>query len=223
MALIGSAAIVMWNYTQDPVATAQWHSGEHLEERLGCPGFLRGRRMICPEAEHTEHFMLYELENLEVSESEPYLERLNNPSEWSVRMMKTVIEHSRTTCTLRRSEGLGVAPLAVIGRFTPSEHAPEFDTALDRFLTEAMGQPGVTGVSWLEKAGSAGSAMTREQALRGKRDGTVHTAFMVEGYDRECLQKLAETDAFDAFTQDDFSLKLFQLDHIVTSQDVHQG
>ena len=221
MALIGSAAIVMWNYTQDPAATAQWHSYEHLAERLACPGFLRGRRMIRPEADRTEHFMLYELETLDVAESQPYLDRLNNPTEWSVRMMKTVIEHSRTTCKVRRSAGLGVAPYAVIGRFTPTTERPDFDAVLDQFLTDAIEHPGVTGTSWLEKAGSVATGMTKEQALRGKRDGTVQTAFMIEGYDRECLETLAQNDAFDAFAKADFSLKLFQLDHVVTSQDVH--
>ena len=223
MALIGSAAIVMWNDTQDPTATAHWHSKQHLEERLSCPGFLRGRRMICVEPERTEHFMIYELESLGVAESQPYLDRLNNPTEWSTAVMKTVISHSRTSCNLRRTEGLGVAPLALVGRFNPEVEDPEFEVALDRFLTHAMEQPGVTGISWIERAGAAPSVMTREQKLRGKRDGTVQAAFLVEGYDAECLGQLARMDVVDADAPDDLSLKLFQLDHIVTAQDVPQA
>jgi len=220
MALIGSAAIVMWNDTQDPAATAIWHSRQHLAERLSCPGFLRGRRMICPEQDRCEHFMLYELATLEIADSQPYLDRLNNPTEWSQSIMKTVIEHSRTTCNLRRREGLGVTPMAVIGRVMPSAEASKVDVVIDRFLTDALEHPGVTGISWIEKVGSVPSGMTQEQALRGKRDGTVQSAFLVEGYDRDCLRRLAQTDAFGAFSQDDVGLKLFQLDHVVTAQDV---
>lgn len=221
MALIGSAAIAMWNYTQDPTETAHWHSREHLAERLSCPGFLRGRRMICVEGDRTEHFMLYELETLDVAESQPYLDKLNSPSEWSTRIMQRVIEHSRTTCILRRVHGIGVAPFALIGRFMLSTHTLEIDSMIDEFLSNAVELPSITGVSWLEKADSVTSSMTQEQVLRGKRDGTVPTTFLVEGYGEECLRDLAKTSIFNTIEPTDFSLKQFRLDHLVTSQDLH--
>ena len=48
MSLAGSGAVCIW-HDIEPEATDefyQWHNREHMPERVGIPGFLRGRRYI---------------------------------------------------------------------------------------------------------------------------------------------------------------------------------
>lgn len=87
MGLLGEAAMVAW-YDIAPEATSEhddWHSHEHMPERLGIPGFLRGRRWVAPSGS-PQYFVMYEVENFETLTSKPYLERLNNPTPWSKKM-----------------------------------------------------------------------------------------------------------------------------------------
>lgn len=63
MALIGKAAILIWNDIA-PEAIDDfyaWHNGEHMPERLSIPGFLRGRRYLRAEGTSPQaYFTLYE-------------------------------------------------------------------------------------------------------------------------------------------------------------------
>ena len=45
MSLLGQAAMVFWHDIADGDDDYKdWHSNEHMNERVGVPGFLRGRR-----------------------------------------------------------------------------------------------------------------------------------------------------------------------------------
>jgi len=48
MSLSGSGVIAIWNdITEEGRANFyEWHDREHIPERVGIPGFLRGRRYI---------------------------------------------------------------------------------------------------------------------------------------------------------------------------------
>jgi len=66
MSLLGKAAVAIW---QDPPPEAraeyfEWHNREHMLERAGIPGFLRGRR-YCAINGQPEFFTLYEAESLD--------------------------------------------------------------------------------------------------------------------------------------------------------------
>jgi len=78
MALAGTAVVAIWNdITGDDRANFyEWHNREHIPERLGIPGFLRGRRYRAIEGTapgDREYFTLYEVRNLAVLGSEAYL------------------------------------------------------------------------------------------------------------------------------------------------------
>ena len=68
MGMLGQAALVMW-WDIAPGGDAdfhEWHAREHFPERLGVPGFLRGRRYVVEDGE-PRYFTLYELDRLEVT------------------------------------------------------------------------------------------------------------------------------------------------------------
>ena len=61
--MLGKAAVAMW-WDVAPEMRAEWedwHSSEHMPERLAIPGFLRGTRWIAESGEPS-YFVLYEVD-----------------------------------------------------------------------------------------------------------------------------------------------------------------
>ncbi|MGH7323664.1 MAG: hypothetical protein ACREJ9_03345 [Candidatus Rokuibacteriota bacterium] len=88
--MIGQAALGIW-FDVDPSDDAElsrWYPRQHLPERLSVPGFLRGRRYTAAEA-GSRYFTLYETVDTSVLSSTAYLERLNNPTDWTRRVLPT--------------------------------------------------------------------------------------------------------------------------------------
>ena len=84
MALLGNAAMLL-SFDVAPDAIDEhddWHTHEHLPERLSIPGFVRGTRWVAPEGQ-PRYFVMYEVEELATLASAAYLERLNNPTPWT--------------------------------------------------------------------------------------------------------------------------------------------
>jgi len=68
-----------------------------MPERLAIPGFLRGTRWVA-ESGDPSYFVLYESRSWRRSPPGPYLERLNNPTPWSRKMMPHPSEHGAQLC-----------------------------------------------------------------------------------------------------------------------------
>lgn len=75
-----------------------WYQGEHLPERLAVPGILRGRRYEAIAGE-PHYFTYYETVSPGVFASPEYLERVENPTPMTRKIMSGVfIDMSRTVC-----------------------------------------------------------------------------------------------------------------------------
>ena len=73
---------MLLNFDIVPEAVAEhddWHTHEHLPERLSIPGFLRGTRWSATSS-GPAYCVLYEVEQLATLASEAYLARLNAPT-----------------------------------------------------------------------------------------------------------------------------------------------
>lgn len=66
---------------------ADWYFREHLPERVTLPGFLSGRRYTAPGGGLNKYLALYEATSKDVFASETYRERLNQPTEWTTKIM----------------------------------------------------------------------------------------------------------------------------------------
>ena len=102
MALLGTGVLAIWNgiapsVEEDFVAS---HVREHIPERVGLPGFLRGRRYVAIDGT-PKYFNFYETADLSVLSSETYRPRMNEPTEWTKRVVAHFIDTSRTALTLR--------------------------------------------------------------------------------------------------------------------------
>jgi len=168
--MLGKAAVAMWwDIPADARADwEEWHTVEHMPERVGIPGFLRGTRWVGLRDPGT-YFVLYEAAQLDTLTTGPYLERLNNPTPWSQRMMAHHKNMVRSLCVVRSGYGEGVPYAMATVRFSPASHLPE-----------PPRRKGVTCAYLLK--GQAG-APTAEQKMRGGTDKSIDCALLVGGYD----------------------------------------
>jgi hypothetical protein len=86
--------VVIWNDIKEEMRDefVQWHSIEHLPERVSIPGFISGQRWY---GEHAspQYLTTYVTQNTEVLTSDAYIQRLNNPTPWT---LKTVASFCNT-------------------------------------------------------------------------------------------------------------------------------
>src|ERR1700745_2860715 len=74
MSLAGQGVVGIWNGIAPEGRTEffEWHNREHMPERVGIPGFRRGRRYIAKYGE-PEFFTLYETDSPEGLAGTDYL------------------------------------------------------------------------------------------------------------------------------------------------------
>ena len=116
--LAGRGAITIWQDVR-PEAREDffaWHNGEHIPERVGIPGFLRGRRYGAL-AGSPEFFTLYETAGPEVHTSAAYFERLNNPTPQTRRVAPMMVNNVRSLCRVEWSRGMVGGGLMATLRF----------------------------------------------------------------------------------------------------------
>ena len=120
MPLLGKAAMLLsFDVVEDAIPEHdEWHTHEHLPERLSIPGFVRGTRWVSLNGK-PRYFVMYEVEQLATLQSEAYLERLNNPSPWTSRMMPNYRGMTRGFCSVSGSLGVGMGQVGLLIRFKP--------------------------------------------------------------------------------------------------------
>lgn len=192
MPLLGSSAMLL-SFDIVPEAVQEhdrWHTHEHLPERLAIPGFLRGTRLVATEGE-PRYMVLYEVANLEVLTSQAYLERLNNPTPWTAKMMPHYRGMRRGLCAVVGTFGLGQGGLAVLLRFAaaPSRTKELQQWLLQEALPCVPDLPGLGSAHLLQ--GAQPAEMTNEQRIRGADRG-VDFAIIITGYDREAVAAFAK-------------------------------
>ena len=169
-----------------------WHTHEHVPERLAIPGFLRGSRWIA-HCGGPRYFVMYEVRDLAVLTSAPYLERLNNPTPWTAKMMRSYIGMRRALCEVTSSVGCGVGGTALLVRFAVDDGrgASLRGWLAHEMLPELAGRPGIVSAHLF--AASVAAPMTREQRIRGK-DAGLDGAVLVTGYARDVVTALADNE-----------------------------
>jgi hypothetical protein len=175
--MLGKAAVAMWWDIASEVRAEweDWHTREHMPERLGIPGFLRGTRWIA-ESGQPSYFVLYEAERLETLTAGTYLERLNNPTPWSLKMMPHHRNMVRSLCEIRATWGGGVPQTLATIRFSLTSDLPRLPQG-----------EGLTGAHLLQSVPMAATPQTTEQKIRGG-DASADWVLLIGGYDREAVK-----------------------------------
>jgi hypothetical protein len=192
--LLGKAAMLLaFDIVQEAIPEHDdWHTHEHLPERLSIPGFVRGTRWVALRGQ-PRYFVMYEVTQLTILTSEAYLDRLNNPSPWTSKMMPHYRGMTRGFCSVVGSFGLGIGHLIQLLRFKPETGA---ESSLRRWLLQdalpqLCSRPGIGSVHLLE--GTLTPTMTTEQRIRGT-DSRVDWALLLTGYSQDALAALAQTE-----------------------------
>ncbi len=161
MALLGRGAFAAWHDVAEgrEAEYDRWHSHEHMAERVGIPGFLRGRRYAAAEAGAPRYFILYETADLGVLTSAAYLARLDDPTAWTREVMPALRGMNRTLCRVAASSGRGVGHAALTVRLSP--RAGEEGRLGERLRAEVErwgGSPGLVGAHLLLADAAASEA-----------------------------------------------------------------
>ena len=164
----------------------EWYNREHLPERVGVPGFLKGVRYRAVAADRG-YFTWYRTEDVGVLASKPYRDRLNDPTAWTERVMHVFRNTIRSAMTVE-----GHAGEASIGAWAAVLRADEGLGAVD-LEALAAAQEALSAMRWHLDMAATGNP-TAEAAIRGpdtqaKQAVLVQTA--TEGAARRAADALA--------------------------------
>jgi hypothetical protein len=192
--MLGQAAMLLaFDIVPEQIAEHDdWHTHEHLPERLSIPGFLRGSRWTAIRG-GPRYFAMYEVERLDTLGSDAYLERLNHPSAWTSKMMPHYRGMTRGLCARAGSAGHGIGHVGLLCRFSP---APGAEARLGEWIArDILGplptRPGLGSVHWFK--GALAAKMTSEQRIRGA-DAGIDWALLATGYDQDAIEALAQAE-----------------------------
>jgi hypothetical protein len=201
--MVEAAALALW-VDIDPADDAlleHWHSREHVQERVACPGWLRGSRFKSVDLPG-RYLLFYDAKTTAAFESDAYYACLRNPTELSRTIFPKFRETWRTVCAVERRWGEGIGAAALTLRLGPGEAAP-FD---------ALVPSKPARVDLLEGRPDIGQAHTTEKDLRPAPDRQIERALIA------FFWSVAEAQA--ARTLHAPSAELFALRHTVSKSDL---
>jgi len=184
MSLAGLGAVCIWH---DLLPEArddfhQWHNREHMPERVGIPGFRRGRRYVAI-AGTPEYFNLYEADSAEVLGGLDYLNRLNAPTEWTRQVVPSFRNVSRSICRVVYTHGVGQGAFILTQRFDVGERdRPQVVKALrQRLLPPLCDNKGIAGVHLCLADESISKVETAEKKARADTTQVPTWIILIEG------------------------------------------
>ena len=188
MSLSGEGAVAIWHNIA-PEGRDEfyaWHGQEHMPERLGIPGFTRGRRYVAIEAD-LEFFNLYEALSVEVLKSGDYTARVNAPTPWTLSAVTHFRSVARSICRVAHSTGPASGGLMATLRYdVPDDHAAAHKaTLLRQTIPDLLTLPGIAGVHLLTADAQASGVATAEQKARGVANAVPRWVLLVEGWGDE--------------------------------------
>lgn len=191
MTLSGSAVLAIWNGIRPEAEDefVKWHVREHIPERVGLPGFLRGRRYVAVSG-HPKYFNFYETNDAAVLSSPPYVERLNAPTPWSKSVVSNFTDTSRTICNVSFSLGLGDGAAVMTLQLSTKIDRDAFARKLEALAKKLVQSPGIVAIHLLEGDTSAAGQQTAEKELRDSPDENADWIFLIEAIDAERLAAL---------------------------------
>ena len=210
--LAGEAVVAIWNGIS-PEGRDEfyaWHLHEHMPERVGIPGFRRGRRYIAEDGEtFPEFFTLYETETMQVLQGQDYSNRLNAPTPWTMSATAHFQDTFRSLARVVESRGPGMGSALLTIRFDIEDIE-----ALLPLLRDVAAMPRVTGAHLCAADRAASAVKTAESRDRpGIREPPAQF-LMVEATGPDCLAALLPDAALRAAGTSDPVRGLYRLEYV---------
>jgi hypothetical protein len=184
MSLAGLGAVCIWHDLLPEARDEfhQWHNREHMPERVGIPGFRRGRRYVAL-AGAPQYFNLYEADSAEVLGGQDYLNRLNAPTEWTRRVVPSFRNVSRSICRVIHTDGVGQGGFMLTQRFDIEEtdRARVAEALRQRLLPPLSDRKGIAGVHLCLADESISKLETAEKKARADTTMVPTWIVLIEG------------------------------------------
>jgi hypothetical protein len=158
----------------DSQPVREWYAHEHHFERLAIPGFRAVRRFERVAGTGAEVFGAYEVDSPAVLRSAAYRERVEAPTPWTQKAMRSFRNMNRTVCQVTArvggAEGGHVAVLA----------AGSGEGVSEAVCRKLLALPGVLQVTALRADATEPRSVSAEQALRGGADARIAWAVLLD-------------------------------------------
>jgi hypothetical protein len=142
-----------------------WYNREHLQERVGVPGFRFGRRYELVAGGDRQFCAFYEVDTAAVLNSPAYLARLNQPTPWTQAAMPSFRNMVRTVCDVAAAAGDLVGGHAVVLR---ADRAMVPTAAAQAWVHTLAAEAGIARVELWTRAAQQTNPDTAEMKSRGK-------------------------------------------------------
>src|SRR6185295_4432751 len=195
VSLAGKGVVAIWH---DLLPEAkrdfyEWHNREHMPERVGIPGFRRGRRYVAISGT-PEFFNLYEADTPEVLGGRDYLDRLNAPTPWTKRVVPSFRNVARSICRVAFSDGVGSGGVMLTACFDVEATHRAFAVAA---LTSTILPPlalrvGIAGVHLCLADEAVSKVETAEKKARADRTLVPTWIVLIEGIGGDEVQAAAD-------------------------------
>ena len=228
MPLRGSAFLAIWHdiEEQGDLEYNDWHTREHMPERVGIPGFEAGRRFVDRSLDHHRYFTLYEAATLDVLGSAAYRARLDAPTPWTHKVQPTFTNFVRAACRAAASEGRGTGGALATIRVDVADPARSelFARASSPLASDALAHHGITGVHVGIAEPSVTRMPTAESALRELTGEEVFDAVvLVDGIGRGEIERALPSieEAFaSALGEASTTSAVYDLAYALTAEEV---
>lgn len=231
MSFAGTGVVAIWHdlLPESRDEFYEWHNREHMPERLGIPGFQRGRRYIALDAGPV-YFNLYEADSVQVLGGEDYLARLNAPTPWTQKVVQSYRNVARSICDVHYSAGVGHGAYLLTLRFdVAAERYTDVLQALrDRVLPPLVDAQGITGVHFGTADEAVSKVETAEKKARSEGTEIPSWVIMIEGCAADYVTHVRERLVADLGNLLDnpaqsFGTTLYQLEYTRCKTSVSAG
>lgn len=191
MVLFGNGALGVWHDIAPghEGEADNWYNREHHAERVALPGFLRARRYVNL-GPGPRYFSRYDVANTDVLASQPYLDALNAPSDWSRRMFPNYRGTVRGAFDVVQRHRTADGGVMAAVRFSVAtvKGQPNFETRLLDAAARSALADGIVAVEVWRVDAATTLQPTREKELRASSEGFPAFVLIVDATSQDALE-----------------------------------
>ena len=220
MALLGKGALLNWGgvLPKHDLDYNLWHSLEHMPERMSVKGFLRAFRCVGLKGtnDNDKYFMMYDVKNKDILSSKQYLNRLNNPTDWTSKILSKYVYPSRAICEVIKTKSLtnGLSGFFVTIRYlSQNNDIKNFYNISD----EIMRQNGIFSIHCFQSDREISLIKTKEKVIRsfqGNKDEIIDYAVVIECLNINQVKKFL-LNKFKIKSDKNIKINYYQLQHVI--------
>ena len=220
MALLGKGALLNWGgvLPKHDFDYNLWHSLEHMPERMSVKVFFRAFRCVGLEGtnDNDKYFMMYDVKNKDILSSKQYLNRLNNPTDWTSKILSKYVYPSRAICELIKTKSLttGLSGFFVTIRYlAKSNEIKKFYNISD----EIMSKNGIFSIHCFQSDKEISQLKTKEKVIRsyqGNEDEIIDYAVVIECLNINKVKKFLLNN-LKIKSDKKIKINYYQLQHII--------